>query len=111
MNLENDVSEKTIEWNLAFSIDEVMAGVEKMLSKLDYAFTCTQNDEERFFRAVPSEGSLTLTARPLAAHRSPFNLPVTLYRTLLTVVYAGFSVENEASLKRQLTFAFLRVGG
>ncbi|MBI3248341.1 MAG: hypothetical protein HYZ50_17695 [Deltaproteobacteria bacterium] len=105
------MSEKMIEWNLAFSIDEVMAGVEKMLGKLGYAFTCTQNDDERFFRATPLEGSLTLTAHPLAAHRSPFNLPVTLHRTLLTVVYAGFSVENEASLKRQLTFAFLRVGG
>lgn len=105
------MSEKTIEWNLAFSIDEVVEGVEKMLGKLGYAFTCTHNEDNRFFRATPPAGSLTLTARPLVVQHRPFNLPVTLHRTLLTLVYGGFSVEEEAALKKQLTFAFLRVGG
>lgn len=107
----SEQTEQTIEWNLAFSLDEVVTGVEKMLGKLGYAFTCTPNGETRDFLASPSQGSLRLTARPLAVQRSPFNLPVTLHRALLTVTYAGFSAAEEAELKKQLTFAFLRVGG
>ena len=105
------MTEKTIEWNLAFAADEVVAGVEKMLAKLGYSFSRVEKEEETHFHVTPSQGALSFLARPLASHRSPFNMQVTLQRTLLITTYAGFSQDMEAALQKNLTLAFLRVGG
>jgi len=109
--LGRDVTEKTIEWNLAFAVDEVMAGVEKLFTKLGYSFSCMRTEEEAIFRATPPQGVLTCTVRPLASHRSPFNIQATLHRTLLALSYIGLSAQQENALKQQLTLTFLRVGG
>jgi len=109
--MESNVTEKTIEWNLAFAADEVVTGVEKMLAKMNYTFSRTEKAQETSFQVIPSQGTLSLLVRPLAAHRSPFNIQVTLHRTLLRVTYAGFSPPMEALLQRNMTLAFLRVGG
>jgi hypothetical protein len=100
-----------MEWNLAFAADEVTAGVEKLLAKLNMTFSRADSDEDTVFHAHPAAGTLTFTVHPLAAHKSPFNIQVTLHRTLLTVAFAGFSAEAEAALQKGLTLAFLRVGG
>ncbi len=105
------MTEQTIEWNLAFAVDEVAAGVEKLLAKLNMTFARVEAGEEVRFRAHPEAGSLTFTVRPLAAHKSPFNIQITLHRTLLVVVYAGFSPQAESALRQGLTLTFLRVGG
>lgn len=105
------MTEKTIEWNLAFAADEVVAGVEKMLAKLGYAFSRTEKAEETCFSAKPPQGTLVFLVRPLASHRSPFNIQVTLHRTLLITTYSEFSPSMEETLQRSLTLAFLRVGG
>jgi len=105
------VTEKTIEWNLAFALDEVVAGVEKLLEKMGYAFSRMEKGEATHYLATPPQGSLTFLARPLASHSSPFNLQVTLHRTLLVTTYAGFTSQMEESLQKNLTLAFLRVGG
>jgi hypothetical protein len=105
------VTENTIEWNLAFAVDEVVAGVEKLLAKLDLTFARTEAGEEIVFHANPTVGSLSCTVRPLAAQKSPFNIQVTLHRTLLVITYAGFSPQAESALRQGLTLTFLRVGG
>jgi hypothetical protein len=105
------VTEKIIEWNLAFAADEVVAGVEKLLAKIGYAFFRTERAEETYFQAKPPQGTLSCLVRPLASHRSPFNLQVTLHRTLLIVTYSEFSPQMEEILQRSMTLAFLRVGG
>ena len=105
------MTEKIIEWNLAFTLDEVVVGVEKLLSKLGYAFSRSHAAEEEIFHATPPRGALTCAAKPLTAYRSPFNIQVTLHRTLLTVSYSGLGEREEALLKQQMTLAFLRVGG
>ncbi len=109
--LGRDVTEKTIEWNLAFAVDEVVAGVEKLCTKLGYSFSCMRTEEAAIFRATPPQGALTCTIRPLASHHSPFNIQVTLSRTLLLLSYVGLSPHQEEALKQQLTLTFLRVGG
>lgn len=103
--------EKTIEWNLAFSQNEVVNGIEKMLVKLAYPFSYSKAQNDCVFFATPPQGTLSCTIRPLASQQSPFNLQVTLYRTMLTVTYSRFSSQMEESLQRSLTLAFLRVGG
>ena len=105
------MTEKTIEWNLAFAADEVVAGVEKLLSKMGYAFSHTQTAEETYFHTTPPQGALSFLVRPLASHRSPFNIQVTLHRTLLIATYSDFSSHMEEVLQRSMTLAFLRVGG
>lgn len=105
------MTEKTIEWNLAFAADEVVAGVERLLSKLGYAFCQTRKVEEIDFHATPPQGTLSLLVRPLTGHRSPFNIYTTLQRTLLIVTYSEFSPQMEELLQRALTLTFLRVGG
>ncbi len=103
--------ENTIEWNLAFAADEVKTGVEKLLAKLHYPAALSESAEECVIRACPPMGTLSFVVRPLAAHKSPFNLQATWRRTLLIVTYAGFSSQEEATLRQGLTLAFLRVGG
>jgi hypothetical protein len=109
--VESGVTEKTIEWNLAFAADEVVTGVEKMLAKLGYASSRTEQAEETYFQATPPQGTLAFLVRPLASHQSPFNLQATLHRTLLITTYSEFSPSMEEALQRSLTLAFLRVGG
>ncbi len=103
--------ENTIEWNLAFAADEVKTGIEKLLAKFDYSIALSESAEEFIIHARPPAGTLSFVVRPLAAHKSPFNLQATLHRTLLVVTYAGFSSQEEAALRQGLTLAFLRVGG
>jgi hypothetical protein len=109
--VENSVIEKTIEWNLAFARNEVVSGVEKLLAKLAYPFSCSESQEDFIFRAAPPQGTLSFTIRPLASHQSPFNIQVTLHRTMLITSHSGFSPQMEEALQRSLTLAFLRVGG
>ena len=105
------MTEKSIEWNLAFAADEVVGGVEKLLAKMGYAFSQVEKADETYFYVRPPQGTLSFLARPLASHRSPFNIQVTLHRTLLITTYAGFTPQMEESLQKNLTLAFLRVGG
>ncbi len=111
LSMENCVNEKTIEWNLAFARDEVVEGIRKLLGKLAYPFSCSESHDTFLLLAVPPQGALSFSIRPLVSHQSPFNIQVTLHRTLLTTTYSGFSPQMEDVLQRNLTFAFLRVGG
>ena len=105
------MSTKTIEWNLAFARDEVVAGLEKLLAQLGYAYTRGGTEGETRFRATLSHGVLDVVVRPLAPQRSPFNLQVVLRRTLLTATCTGLSAQEEERFRHGLTLTFLRVGG
>ena len=105
------MTEKTIEWNLAFAHDEVIVNVEKLLASAGYVYTRTETDAETCFLVTLSRGSMQFVARPLLSHRSPFNPIATLHRTLLTVTYTGLSLQEEETLRYRLTLVFLRVGG
>ena len=105
------MSEKTLEWNLGFARDEVVAGLEKLFVQLEWAHTCTETDAETRFHAAFSQGMLDIAVRPLTSYRSPFNIQATLPRTLLIVCSTGLTPAEEATLRYRLTLAFLRVGG
>lgn len=105
------MTEKTIEWNLAFAADEVITGVEKMLAKLGYAFSRTEKPEGTSLQTTPPQGTLSFLVCPIASHQSLFPIQVTLHRTLLRTTYSAFSPQMEDALQRSLTLAFLRVGG
>jgi hypothetical protein len=105
------MTEKTIEWNLAFAHAEVIANVEKLLTGAGYAYTRTEADDETRFLVTLPKGSIHFVARPLLSHRSPFNPIAVLPRTLLTVTYSGLNSQEEGTLRYRLTLAFLRVGG
>jgi hypothetical protein len=105
------MTEKTIEWNLAFARDEVVAGLEKLLTRAGCTYTRTETDAETHFQATLCGGSLQAVVRPLASHHGPFNLQVVLHRTLLVITYTGLTTQEEEALRRSLTLTFLRVGG
>jgi hypothetical protein len=105
------MSTNTIEWNLAFARGEVVAGLEKLLGQLGYAYTRNDAEAETRFQATLSPGLLDLVVQPLASHRSPFNLQVVLHRTLLTATCTGLSAQEEGRFRHGLTLTFLRVGG
>ncbi len=68
------MSASTIEWNLAFARDEVVAGLEKLLAQAGYVYTRTDADAETRFQAARSQGSLVMVVRPLPVQppgRSP----------------------------------------
>lgn len=105
------MSTNTIEWDLAFARDEVVARLEKLLAQLGYAYTRSDTDDETRFQATCSQRVLDIVVRPLTPHRSPFNLQVVLHRTLLIATCTGLSAGEEETLRRGLTLTFLRVGG
>jgi len=105
------VSEKTLEWNLGFARDEVVAGVEKLLAQSESVHYRTDTEAETRFHAAFSQGMLDIAVRPLTSYRSPFNIQATLPRTLLIVCSTGLTPAEEATLRYRLTLAFLRVGG
>lgn len=105
------MSESTIEWNLAFAREEVVAGLEKLLAQAGYVYTRTDADVETRFQAARSQGSLAIVVRPLLSRSSPFNLQVVLHRTLLVATCTGLSAEEEEAFRYRLTLTFLRVGG
>ncbi|HJY81597.1 MAG TPA: hypothetical protein VKK81_11010 [Candidatus Binatia bacterium] len=105
------MSERMIEWNLAFTRDEVVAGLEKLLSQAGYVYTRTDTETETRLQTTLFQGALDMVVRPLAVHRSPFNLPITPHRALLTVTYSGVNAQEGEVWRHRLTLAFLRVGG
>jgi hypothetical protein len=109
--LESNVSEKTVEWNLGFAYDEVVVGLEKLLSQGGYTYTRSDTDTEAHFHVALMPGTLSLIAKPLLSHRSPFNSQIILHRTLLTITCVGVAAHDEESFFRRLTLTFLRAGG
>ncbi|MGE0822301.1 MAG: hypothetical protein AB7G75_05440 [Candidatus Binatia bacterium] len=107
----HEQTEKTVEWNLGFAHDEVVAGLEKLLAQAAYLYThATINDTVQFQATLPS-GTLRLIARALPARQSPFSSPIFFHRTLVTMTFTGVSTEDENAFMRRLTLTFLRAGG
>ena len=105
------MSEKTIEWNLGFAQDEVLAGLEKLLTTAGYAYTRVATDGEVRFQVTLAPGTLGLTVRPLLSQCSPFSPHLSFPRTLLVMTYIGVSAQDEETFLHRLTLAFLRAGG
>ncbi|MCS6925653.1 MAG: hypothetical protein NZ578_07105 [Candidatus Binatia bacterium] len=100
------MDEKTIEWNLGFPVEEVLAGLDKLL-----AGTVSVREEREgtvWFHLPLASGVLTLTVQPLHPSGGPFQLQT---RTLLRMTFSGVAPQAEAQFVRRLTLAFLRVGG
>ncbi len=105
------MDEKTIEWNLGFAYDEVIAGLEKLLSEGTYAHTRTETAAEAHFQVMLAQGTFRLKVQPLPSHQSPFNLPVVFQRTLLVMTFNEVSRQDEETFLHRLTLRFLRAGG
>ena len=102
---------KTVEWELGFHLDEVIAGLEKLLTNTGYQITREKTDaREQFLARLSQPGSyLWLEVRPLPARRlSPV---ISFPRTLLSIRFTGATSAEEGDFMRRLTMAFLRVGG
>lgn len=105
------MGEKTVQWNLGFPPDEVIAGLEKLLAGVSAVYTREERDAEVGVRIPLASGSLTLTVRPLLTSVSPFNFQGSSRRTLLLMTFSGVDTQEEETFLRRLTLAFLRVGG
>jgi hypothetical protein len=103
--------EKTVEWNLGFARQEVIAGLKKLLREARYMYTQTETNAETGFQVTFPEGSLQLRVLPLPSHNSPFNRHVFFHRTLLVMTFTGAEVQDEKAFMRHLTLTFLRAGG
>lgn len=103
--------EKTVEWELGFHLDEVIAGLEKLLTEAGYRIKREKTDaREQVFAPLSQPGSyLLLEVCPLPARR--LSAVIFLPRTLLSVRFTGATSEEEGDFMRRLTMAFLRVGG
>lgn len=105
------MGEKTIQWNLGFPPDEVIAGLEKLLAGAAVVYTREERGTEVCVRVSLASGSLTLTVRPLLAPFRPFNFQGGIRRTLLLMTFSEVNAQEEEAFLRRLTLAFLRVGG
>ena len=105
------MTQKTSDWNLSFAPDEVVAGLEKLLSTNGYPYTRQDRDTEVRLHVTLSQGSLELTVQPLLSQRSPFSPEIGFHRTLLMMIWAGATAQEEETFLRRLTLTFLRVGG
>jgi hypothetical protein len=103
--------EKTVEWNLGFTRDEVITGLKKLLREARYTYTQTETNAEMGFQVTLSGGSLQLSVLPLPSHNSPFNPHVFVHRTLLVMTFTGAGMQDEEAFLRRLTLTFLRAGG
>ncbi len=105
------MAEKTVEWDLGFGLDDVVAGLEKLFAHADYRVKRDKNHKaERFSLTLSQAGScLLLDARPLSARR--LGPAIFSPRTLLSIHFTKATPEEEADFMKRLTMAFLRVGG
>lgn len=106
-----DVIEKTVKWELGFNLNEVIAGLEKLLTDAGYRIKREKTEAgEQFLALLSQPGSyLLLEVCSLPARRlSPV---IFLPRTLLSIRFTGATSEEEGDFMRRLTLAFLRVGG
>jgi hypothetical protein len=106
------VTEPLLEWNLGFSLDEVVEGLEKMCIVRHYIYTRICQEGEALLSLTLPSGTLALSVKPLLSHRSPFSPLIILHRTLLSVAStATVSPQDWENFRRHLTLAFLRTGG
>ncbi len=105
------MTDTTMEWNVAFSPDEVIPRLENLFRQYDYPYTQEDRDADRYYRTALGQGTLELVMHPLEPKRSPFSRSLLIQRTLLQLTYKSVSGADQARFKHQLTMAFLRVGG
>jgi hypothetical protein len=105
------VDEKTVEWNLGFAYDEVIAGLENLLSEGEYTYSRTETAAETHVQVILAQGTLGLKVQPLPSHQSPFNPHVFFHRTLLVMTFMEVSRQDEETFLHRLTLRFLRAGG
>ena len=105
------MTETSLEWNVAFPPDEVIPRLENLFRQHDYTYTQEDRGADRHYRTALGQGTLELVIHPLEPKRSPFSRSILVQRTLLQMTYKGVSSADQAGFKRQLTLAFLRVGG
>ncbi len=103
------VTTTKIEWKLAFAFDDVVSRLQAMLGKADYE--CTRVEGDVRFEVQYAGSCVMFVARRLRAKPAPFGAGALFQQTALIVTGRGLSREQESVLKRQLTLAFLRVGG
>ncbi len=105
------MAEKTVEWDLGFGLEDVVAGLEKLFANTDYRIKREKDEAaERFSVPLSQAGSsLLLDVRPLPDRELG---PAILFpRTLLSIHFTKATPEEEANFMKRLTMAFLRVGG
>ena len=105
------MTETTMEWNVAFSPDEVIPRLENLFRQHDYRYTQEGSGADRHYRTALGQGTLELVMHPLEPKRGPFSRSILVQRTLLHMTYTSVSGVDQARFKQQLTLAFLRVGG
>ena len=107
--------EWTLEWNLAFAPNEVVPRLEALFRQHEYAYTREDPpsgpDAGPRYRTTLGAGSVDVRVQPLGSEPGPFGGAHARPRTLLRVTCTGVDAADQARLKRQLTLAFLRVGG
>lgn len=113
--MSETAAEWTLEWNLAFAPDEVVSQLEALFRQHGYVYSreASRADtaSEPYYRTTLGSGSVEVRVQPSGSAPGPFGDAHARPRTLLRVVCAGVDEAGCARLKRQLTLAFLRVGG
>lgn len=101
----------TMEWNVAFSPDEVIPRLENLFRQYDYTYNREDRGADRHYRTTLGQGTLELVMHPLEPKHSPFSPTTLIQRTLLRMTYKNVGRADQTRFKHQLTMAFLRVGG
>ena len=113
--MSETAAEWTLEWNLAFAPDEVVSQLETLFRQHGYVYSREDSRadtaSEQYYRTTLGSGSVEVRVQPSDSAPGPFGGAHARPRTLLHVVCAGVDEAGCARLKRQLTLAFLRVGG
>lgn len=113
--MSETMGEWTLEWNLAFAPDEVVPRLEALFRRHEYAYTREDPpggpDAEPRYRTTLGTATVEVRVQTSGSEPGPFGGAHARPRTLLHVTCTGGDAADQARLKRQLTLAFLRVGG
>ncbi len=96
---------------MGFAADEVVAGLEQVLTTAGYSYTRLGAAPDTHFQVTLTQGTLRLVVRPLPPRPNPLSPQHPFPRALLRMTFAGVATQEQEAVVRRLTLAFLRVGG
>ncbi len=111
MSKELSLATHELKWNLAFDYADVRFRLVRLFDQYGYGYTQTESRESADFVVESLGGIILIGVRAQLPTSSAFSSKILIPRTIMQVFFSGDDETVRATFKKQLTMAFLRVGG
>lgn len=111
MPKELSLNTHELKWNLAFDYADVRFRLVQLFDQYGYGYTQTEGSESVDFVVESLGGRILVGVRAQLPRSSAFSAKILIPRTIMQVFFTDNDETVRATFKRQLTMAFLRVGG